>query len=60
MYYLNHYKINFDKVKTTEDIIRILKALDISIEPNSESVDDIKDLLILVDKQSGKPSTSTN
>jgi hypothetical protein len=55
MYYLQHYKINFEKVKTTEDVIRILKALDISIELNNQSVNEIKDLLVLVDKQSGKP-----
>lgn len=50
MYYLQHYKIDFQKVKTTEDIIRILKVLDISFDPNTKNIASIKDLTIIEEK----------
>lgn len=50
MYYLSHYKIDFEKVKTLEDCIRILKALDISFEPNHEGLKEIEDLIELKPK----------
>lgn len=50
MYYLNHYKIDWEKVEGLEDIKRILKALDISFEPNSYALNSIKDLVVLVTK----------
>lgn len=40
------YKIDFDKVKTTEDIIRILSAIDPTFGSGSEEAQEkIKDLL---------------
>ena len=50
MYCTQHYKIDYDKVKTSKDVIRILKALDISFDQSVEDIDDIKDLIVLVDK----------
>lgn len=36
-YYLQHWVIDWDKVKTQEDIITILKSLELGFEnPNSE------------------------
>jgi len=44
MYYTSHYKIDFEKVKTLEDVIRILKVLDVAFEPYTKGLDEIKDL----------------
>lgn len=52
MYFLQHYKIDFDKVQTIEDIKRLLKAIDIGFEPNNPRLKDIEDLVKLEDKQS--------
>lgn len=54
MYLLQHYKIDFEKVKTTEDVIRILKAFDVAFEQYNEGVKEIQDLVILVDKKGGQ------
>jgi len=35
MYYSNHYVIVWDKVKTLEDVKRLLKAAQITFEPNN-------------------------
>jgi hypothetical protein len=45
MYYTSHYKIDFEKVKTLEDVIRILKVLDVAFEPYTKGLDEIKDLI---------------
>lgn len=42
-----YYKIDFEKVKTIEDIKQILEVLDIRIQPSSPLVEIIKPLLIL-------------
>lgn len=54
MYFTSHYKIDFEKVKTLEDVIRILKVLDIAFEPNTKNLDEIKDLI----KETPKNSTT--
>jgi len=50
MYYLNHYKIAWDKVQTLDDIKKILQALDLAFEPNCPSLILIKDYVVLQDK----------
>lgn len=45
MYFTSHYKIDFEKVKTLEDVIRILKVLDVAFEPSAKGLDQIKDLV---------------
>jgi len=45
MYYTSHYKIDFEKVKTLEDVIRILKVLNVSFKPYTKGLDEIKDLV---------------
>ena len=52
MYFTSHYKIDFDKVNTIEDIKRILKVLDLGLEPNHPNLKDIEDLVKLEEKQS--------
>jgi hypothetical protein len=52
MYFTSHYKIDFDKVNTIEDIKRILKVLDLGFEPNHPNLKDIEDLVKLEEKQS--------
>lgn len=54
MYHFQHYKIDFDKVNSIEDVIRALKALDISFEENDSRVHEIEDLVVLVDKDAPK------
>lgn len=49
MYCTQHYKIDFEKVKSLEDVIRILKAMNISFEYYADIVG-IKDLVKLVNK----------
>lgn len=51
MYFTSHYKIDFDKVKTLEDVKRILKVLDLGLEPNHPKLKDIEDLVKLKVKQ---------
>ncbi len=55
MYYTSYYKIDFEKVKTLDDVIRILKAKDITFEPD-ENIEEIKDLVKSVPKN-GAPAT---
>jgi hypothetical protein len=50
MYYTSHYKIDFEKVKSLEDVIRILKALDLSLEADHPNLKEILDLLKLEEK----------
>ncbi len=47
MYLLQHYVIDWDKVKTHEDLIIILKSLDLGFERPSE---DLKKLCKFVNK----------
>jgi hypothetical protein len=54
MYSKTHYKIDFDKVNTIEDIKRILKVLNIAIEPNSRILKEIADLVRLEPKQTNE------
>lgn len=51
MYCTSHEVIDFDKVKTLEDVIRILKALDVSFEGMASSK--ISDLVKTVPKKIG-------
>lgn len=53
MYFTHHYKIDFEKVKSLEDVIRILKAMDISFE-RSDNVKEIEDLIKLEEKPMGR------
>lgn len=55
MYFLHHYVIDYDKINTVEDIKRILQALEIAFEQGNKGVQSIKDLVVLVDKQTGEP-----
>lgn len=52
MYFTHHYKIDFEKVKTLEDVIRILKAIDIGFENGAEK--EITDLVKYVPKEPSK------
>lgn len=45
MYFTSHYKIDFEKVKTLEDVIRIFKVLDVSFGLHTKGLDEIKDLI---------------
>lgn len=56
MYLTHHEVIDFDKVKTLEDVIRILKALDLSFEGMASS--EISDLVKTVPKETGSLSTA--
>ena len=54
MYFLNHYVIDWEQVKTLEDIKRLLQKLDFAFEPTVD-VESIKDLVQLVPKPSRDP-----
>lgn len=54
MYFLQHYVIDWDKVKTQEDLITILKNLQLEFENPSE---DLKKLCKLVNKSDGQEVT---
>ena len=54
MYLFQHYVIDWDKVKTQEDLITILKNLDIRFENPSE---DLKKLCKFVNKSNGQEVT---
>jgi len=41
MFYTNYYVINWNKVKTKKDIIRILKKMDISFEQDNRGIEDL-------------------
>lgn len=49
MYYLHHYKVQWDRVKTLDDVKRILVALDFAFERTCD-VSGIQDLVELVEK----------
>jgi len=49
MYYTNHYVIDWDKVESLEDLKKLIKAMEISFEPNHD-ISDIKHLVKLEDK----------
>lgn len=59
MYYTSHFKIDFTKVQTLEDVIRILKVLDIAIGPDIKGIDEIKDLIKEEPKENGSFITLT-
>ncbi len=46
MYFLNHYVIDWDKVKTLDDVKRLVKAFDISFEPDNDNLKYIDDLVV--------------
>jgi hypothetical protein len=39
------YEIDFEKVKTVEDVVRILKVMNITFSEWMSQIDDVKDLL---------------
>ena len=51
MYFVNHYVIDWTKVKTQEDVIAILKNLQLAFENPSE---DLEKLCVFVNKQTGE------
>jgi len=50
MYYLQHYVIDWDKVKTLEDMKRIIAAVQITFEPDHPYLEGVKDLVRKEDK----------
>ena len=54
MYLLQHYVIDWDKVKTQEDLITILKNLQLRFEYPSE---DLKKLCKFINKNKGQKVT---
>jgi len=54
MYFLQHWVIDWDKVKTQEDLITILKNLNLGFERPSE---DLKKLCKFVNKSDGEEVT---
>lgn len=42
---MTRYEFDFDKIKSVEDVIRILKALKISFTDQYPAFEDVKDLL---------------
>lgn len=53
MYFINHYVIDWDKVQTLEDMKRIISTINISFEPNTPNLENIKDLVR--EEPKGKP-----
>ena len=51
MYLVHHYVIDWNKVKTQEDVITILKNLNLGFENPSE---ELKQMCVLVNKQTGE------
>ena len=51
MYFLNHYVIDWDKVKTLEDMKRLLEAMQIAFEPDNSCLKSIEDLVHLEKKK---------
>lgn len=45
MYYLDHYVVDWDRVKTVDDLRRLLAAMQIAFEPDDPRVGWIKDLV---------------
>lgn len=54
MYNTHHYKIDFEKVKTLEDVILILKLIDPSWEQVDIRVNHIRHLVVTVKKEGGQ------
>ena len=50
MYYLNHYVIVWENVKSLDDMKRLIQAMQITFEPNSD-MSNIQDLVRLVPKR---------
>lgn len=51
VYYTSHYVIDWNKVQTLEDVKNILKAVNISFEPNYPDMALIQDYVISQPKQ---------
>lgn len=51
MYFLNHYVVDWNKVKNIDDVVEILKMLDISISPDTNLTSTQKYLLKLEEKE---------
>ncbi len=45
MYYTSHYVIDWDKVKTLEDMKLLFAAIEISFEPNNKHLNSIMHLI---------------
>ncbi len=45
MYYTHHYVIDWNKVKTLEDMKLLIAAIEIAFEPNNQNLDSIKHLV---------------
>jgi len=57
---MKKYVIDFEKVKTVEDVARILKSLHITFTGEYEGMEGIKDLLIEVDYEKQDRDSSTS
>lgn len=55
MYHLNHYVIDWDKVKTVDDMKRVLAVLRIAFEPDCPHLELIQDLVKLQGKDEPFP-----
>ena len=42
---MTRYEFDFDKIKTTEDVIRVLKSLRINFNEHNPAFEEIKDLV---------------
>ena len=49
-YFTQHYVVDWNKVKTFEDLIRVLKVMEISFEQDTTFLSNIMDLVTLQDK----------
>lgn len=54
MYMLHHYKVDWGKISTVEDVIRILKLLHFRFEQDASAINEIEDLLIYIAKADDK------
>lgn len=54
MYYLNHYVIDWDKVKDLRDVKRILMALQITFEPDSAALPLVEEFVRLEPKSTAR------
>jgi hypothetical protein len=50
MYYLNHYKVDWNKVHTINDIKKILQSLNLAFEPNCSTLESIREYVVLENK----------
>lgn len=58
MYYLDHYVIDWDKVKTVEDLKRLIAAMQIAFEPNNPNLELVRDLVRRQEKTQPLPMPS--